>query len=305
MSVKFRFLKFADKEWVARVQALPYDRRDIHFDPRILAPYLKAYGWDLRLTVTGDPDTLKDFVIQPILVTKEGELRHAYNFGGPVGDNNGIYELYNAHRAGIDVYKHRAGIKKEFGTLNPFLTEHQKFYVPNYKHVKDSVYIDLSQIKPRGTTRRLANKAQGLGVQIGSYHIYTHLHHFLRLYEQTMSRVGAEDNWKFGNDWFMWFAKFLYPHLLLATYEGKVIAACLVVHKGIYPVAYYHFAASSDDCPIRVNQMMVLAAAELVKSRGAKYLYLGGGLTDEPRDGLFVFKSGFSKLRLPVISYRC
>ena len=48
---------------------------------------------------------------------------------------------------------------------------------------------------------------------------------------------------------------------------------------------------------------MVLAAAEMMKAQGAKYLYLGGGVTDKSDDGLFVFKSGFSKMRLPVWFY--
>jgi hypothetical protein len=118
-----------------------------------------------------------------------------------------------------------------------------------------------------------------------------------------MDDKGAADHWKFGATWFEWFAKFIYPHLLLAHYEGKVVAGCLVAYKSFYPVAYYHFAASDENCPPGTNQMMVLAAAELVRSLGAKHLYLGGGVKAGNDDGLFIFKSGFSKLRLPTWKY--
>src|SRR5579862_8704581 len=93
----FRVLKYADMEWGARLSALPKELRDIHFDPRILAPYLKAYGWELGLAVTGNAYSLKDnFIIQPVLLTKEGQLRHGYNFGGPISNNS--CNLGNVHR---------------------------------------------------------------------------------------------------------------------------------------------------------------------------------------------------------------
>lgn len=302
----FRVLKYADKEWVARHCALPKERRDLHFDPRILAPYLKAYGWELGLAVTGDENTLKDFIIQPVLVTKDGQLRHGYNFGGPISD--GPSNLGNAHRDQLWEWAARRGVTNEYCTLNPFPEIHinQLQLINAYTPCvfkKFSVAIDLSNIKLRGTTRRLATQAKNAGVSINSYHIYTHLHYFLKLYEQTMDRKQAADHWKLGASWFEHFSRFIYPHLLLATHEGKVVAACLVAYKGIYQTAYYHFAASAADCPPGTNHMMVLAAAEMVKSLGAKYLYLGGGLTDKPDDGLFMFKAGFSKMRLPVYGY--
>ncbi len=301
----FRVLKFADMEWGARLNALPPERRDIHFDPRILAPYLKAYGWELGLAVTGDAyDLKKDFIIQPVLVTKEGQLRHGFNFGGPISNNP--CNLGNIHRQQLYEWANRRDVTNEYCTLNPFLWSEQIDHLKDnttVQYVKESVAIKLSNIKPRGTTRRLATQAKNSGVIINSHHIYQNLHHFINLYEQTMARKQAADHWKFGASWFEHFAKFIYPHLLLAHHEGKVVAACLVAYKPVYQTAYYHFAASADNRPPGVNHMMVLAAAEMVKQQGAKYLYLGGGLTDRYDDPLFVFKSGFSKMRLPIWQY--
>jgi hypothetical protein len=294
---QFRVLKYADMEWVARLNALPIERRDIHFDPRILAPYFKAYGWEMGLAVTGDPDTLSNFIIQPVLITKEGQLRHAYNFGGPVGDVVGTLQLSHQHRELLHSWAKSKGAVDEFITFNPFVAQDTS----GAEFIKDSVSIDLSNIKPRGTTRRAATKAQNQGVKVNSYYIYENMKFFMPLYEETMDRVGADDHWRFTPEWFYNYARFVYPTLLLATHEGKVVAGCLIAYKGIYQVAYYHFAASTSDCPDGTNQLMVLAAAELMKAKGAKHLYLGGGV--KPNDGLFTFKSGFSKIRMPIFNY--
>jgi hypothetical protein len=41
-----------------------------------------------------------------------------------------------------------------------------------------------------------------------------------------------------------------------------------------------------------------------MKSIGYKYLFLGGGVSDKEDDPLLIFKSGFSKQRLPVYTFK-
>jgi lipid II:glycine glycyltransferase (peptidoglycan interpeptide bridge formation enzyme) len=90
----------------------------------------------------------------------------------------------------------------------------------------------------------------------------------------------------------------------LAEFDGKPEAACLIAYSQQYPVAYYHFAGSYNAQPsLGISHLMVLAACEYVKAMGLRYLYLGGGRTNEDDDKLLLFKSGFSQERLPVFTY--
>ncbi len=254
----FRVLKYADKEWTARHCALLPEHRDIHFDPRILAPSLKAHGCELGLAVTGDPYTLKNFIMQPVLVTKDGQLRHGYQFGGPISHNPNA-DLIKAHEDGLKEWATKRGVTNEFCILNPFLWKEQLkcLNVFETQWAGYSQAIDLSHFDPNIKSC----------VEVRKHHIYTNLHHFLNLNKQ-------------GDvSWFEWYAKFIYPHLLIAHFQDKIVGAALVAHKGIYQAAYYHFEALSDDCPAETHQMLIQAAAETVK--GAKYLYLNNNTSFE------------------------
>lgn len=81
---------------------------------------------------------------------------------------------------------------------------------------------------------------------------------------------------------------------------GELEAGCVVIHD--YATAYYHYSASiGKHDRIGVNHAMVVAVSEWAREEGYKKLFLGGGVKEN--DGLFFFKSGFSKERVPVYRY--
>ena len=299
----FKVLNIGDSEWVSRVMGLGISKRDIHFDARMLAPYVAAYKWKAHLAVSETDD---GYIVQPILVTSDNLIRHSYNFGGPMGSSDTLSS--KEHSDGLSEWCIKNNITSEYCTLNPFLIKDQLRLIssspidPQYR--KQSVIVDLNDQKVRGTTRRLASKAQGVGVTVKSYDPITHLEIFYEMYKTTMERVKAKDHWNFSFNWFQAFNRFLKPQLLLAEFEGKFESGCLVVYSQQYPVAYYHFAGSFGKFPtLGINHMLVLAACDFIKSIGIRYLYLGGGITDKDEDSLFVFKAGFSKDRMPVYTY--
>lgn len=298
----FSVVPIGDVRWVSAVMGLGQECRDIHFDQRMLAPYVTAFKWKALLAVTSSQD---GYIVQPVLVTPEGELRHAYNFGGPMPSS----DLVNAqeHVDNLNDWARKQGLVKQYCTLIPFLSEKQTELLKTTDIIterkKDSVIIDLKDQKIRGTTRRMANKAREAGVVIKS-HPLSDIKDFYKIYETTMDRKNAKDHWRFPVSWFESFVRFLKPTLLLAEYKGNIEAGCLVIYSQQYPVAYYHFAGSYNTHPsLGINHLMVLAASEFIKTSGVRYLYLGGGITDNPNDNLLIFKSGFSQKRLPVHSY--
>ncbi len=295
----FKLLEIGDPEWVGRVMALGPNRRDIHFDARMLVPYVAAYKWRAFLGLTFDDSS---WIIEPILVTPEGDLKNAYNFGGPMGS----HDLINSreHTESLREWAEKHGFKSKYTTLVPFLAKEQLKLLsssginPEFK--KNSVFVDLDNQKVRGTSRRMANKAQGAGVTIKN-HSLDNLKHFIDMYNFTMDRVEAKEHWRFSPKWFEVFARFVNPCLMMAEHNGRYEAGCLIAYSQQYPISYYHFAGSYNRMnTMGINHMLVLAACEFVKTIGLRYLYLGGGITDKEEDGLFVFKSGFSQDRLPV-----
>lgn len=305
----FSVIHLGDPKWVAAVMGLPQQRRDIHLDQRMLCPYVAIYKWKAHLALT---EGESGYILQPILSTPDGELRHSYNFGGPVDnfDHADTSKKITAkeHAENIRKWAKEQELNREYGTLVPNIASDQKEILDNAglhpEFRKLAVVVNVNDMKIRGTTRRLANKAQGMGVTVHQYPD-NFLSHFIQIYNETMARVHAQDHWKFSTEWFNAFNRFVKPCLMLADYRGQFVAGCLIAYSQQYPVAYYHFAGCLDLFLGKgINQQLVLAACEFVKSMGVKQLFLGGGVTDRPDDGLLVFKSGFSPLKQPVYSYR-
>lgn len=299
--MSYKLLDIGDPQWVAAVMGLGPARRDLHQDQRLLAPYVAAYKYKAFLAFT---DTEDGYIVEPVLQTPEGDLRHAYNFGGPMAST----DFVNAteHVDSLNKWAIENNSLKKYCTLVPHLSEHQikllgtANIVPELR--KQSVIIDFQNQKIRGTARRAANKALEEGLVVKDYQ-QDGLSSFIDLYEETMDRVGAKDHWRFTPKWFELFFRFAKPCLLMAKMGSKIQAGSLIAFSQQYQVAYYHFAASTGDHHPGAGHMILMAACEFVKSMGIRYLYLGGGVTDEENDSLLSFKRGFSKDLLPVYTY--
>ena len=182
----FKLLEIGDPEWVGRVIGLGSNRRDLHQDQRFLAPYQGAYGWKTYLALTENSD---GYIIEPILVTPDNEIRHSYNFGGPMGS----VDLINSreHTESLREWAEKHGFSSKYTTLVPFLAKEQlrllssSGITPELR--KDSVIVDLNNQKVRGTSRRLANKAQTAGVTIKNYSL-DNINQFIDMYNFTMDR---------------------------------------------------------------------------------------------------------------------
>src|SRR5258706_1145897 len=299
----FKLLEIGDPEWVGRVIGLGSNRRDLHQDQRFLAPYQGAYGWKAYLALTENSD---GYIVEPIFTTPDNEIKNSYNFGGPVASVDLISS--REHTESLREWAQKHGFSSKYTTLVPFLAKEQlrllssSGITPELR--KDSVIVDLNNQKVRGTSRRLANKAQAAGVTIKNYSL-DNINQFINMYNFTMDRVEAKEHWRFSPKWFEVFARFVNPCLMMAEFNGKIESGCLIAYSHQYPVAYYHFAGSYNRLnTMGINHMLVLAACEFIKKVGIRYLYLGGGITGKSEDPLLIFKRGFSRDLVPVYIYQ-
>jgi lipid II:glycine glycyltransferase (peptidoglycan interpeptide bridge formation enzyme) len=84
--------------------------------------------------------------------------------------------------------------------------------------------------------------------------------------------------------------------------DGDVVSAALMLLA--HGTAYYHWAGNSGFYPKSgANDLLVDAMATEAKAAGCKRFHLGGGATSAADDAVLFFKSGFSDLRAPAVSY--
>lgn len=127
---------------------------------------------------------------------------------------------------------------------------------------------------------------------------------FLRLYQETMDRVGASSYYYFGNDYLTMLRDALGSKLWLAVVDigGKTAAAALFIET--CGIVEYHLSGSATEfMKERPTKLMLHHMRAWSKARGCTIMHLGGGVggTD---DSLFRFKAGFSRDRALFQTFR-
>lgn len=142
-------------------------------------------------------------------------------------------------------------------------------------------------------------KAYREGVKAEEDFSFNHLDDFVEAYNETMCRVGAHDYYFFPKEYYINLKEELGGSLKLyvARFAGRIISASLflVTEK----IIQYHLSGTFYDCLPFQGAKIIL---DTVRTWGSdckfSWLHLGGGV-GSAEDGLFQFKAGFSRTRLP------
>ena len=123
-----------------------------------------------------------------------------------------------------------------------------------------------------------------------------HLDSFMRIYNERMEVLGADDFYFFNKPYYAALKNKLKERSFLGIiYLGdKIISAAIFLNFGIY--GHYHLAASLENyLPYRPNNFLIYQTALYLKEKGIKIFHLGGGLSGDQKDDLYNFKKRFSK----------
>lgn len=233
-----------------------------------------------------------DFFLPLIVNHIEGDLYDSESVFGGTG------ALWCSESILEDALKEVSLSCKELGIINSFIRWNP--FLNSYKAVKnkDSVVVPLSGEFPYSERqKRFLKQASNLTVS----HDPNLLPQFYELYINTMKDVNAPS--------FFWFKESYFESLknnlgdnfkLISVMNGsEVIAAATFLISPTYLT--YHFAGSSEiGKKLRANNLLIHQGCLLGKELEREYLDLGGGLSSNNSDSLFLFKSGFSKETKPT-----
>ncbi|MGH7488419.1 MAG: GNAT family N-acetyltransferase, partial [bacterium] len=145
--------------------------------------------------------------------------------------------------------------------------------------------------------RREIDHSIRTGLEVSVDRDWRELGTFARLYNQTMARLGAADYYLFQESDFRRLRNSLdgHLHLLVARFEGKVVAAGLFTEWREI-VEWYLVGTDADYAAMSPSKPLVDFAITWAIERGAEILHLGGG-RGGGEDSLLWFKSRFSPRR--------
>ncbi|MDJ0897401.1 MAG: GNAT family N-acetyltransferase [Xenococcus sp. MO_188.B8] len=170
-----------------------------------------------------------------------------------------------------------------------------------------SIDLNLSSDKIWAQTRRghqsTINKCKRLGLTARTVTFADYIDEFLSIYQETMDRLGARDNYYFDRDYFTDLLKLGDRlHLIIVESDSQIICASLFFES--CGIVQAHLGGTKTDFMKQSPFNLLLHHARLwAKERGNKFLHLGGGVGGN-KDKLFTFKSGFSRQRHKFFTMR-
>lgn len=122
--------------------------------------------------------------------------------------------------------------------------------------------------------------------------VAAHVKRFREIYDLTMSRLGAEDFYKFPAEYYTALTAGLGEQLGVAVaWQGESpVGTAMFLYSRHY--AHYHLSGTTDQGrQTKAASLLVNAGAARARQRGCRLLHLGGGVRED--DSLLEFKRGF------------
>lgn len=229
------------------------------------------------------------------------DIETPYGYGGPITnstDRKFLVKAFNYYKAHCASNK----IVCEFIRLHPFnsINKHS-FLFDIFIHERDVVVVDLTQNQDERraqyskTTRNIIRKAEK---KLKIIENSQRLAQFIETYYDTMKKNKADDFYFFSEDYFHRLNSINEVDLLEVSLEDQLLSIGFIMRGS--ELAHYHLSANNYElAKENGNYLLLDAAFNLAKSKGSKYMILGGGRTSSPEDNLLKFKKKFSKITMP------
>lgn len=248
------------------------------------------------VATNGDNVLLHPFLLRPI-ESGGSDIESVYGYTGPLA-TTGDEEFLAAAWREFDAWCADRGVVAEFVRFNP-LSRNERVGAGRFEVsvARQSIVVDPSG-DPPASQRTMLRRALREGLVARELET---LDDFLRLYEETMQRVGADSRYLFAPAYYTALRDGLGGHLRCFGVErrGEVVAAALFLLYG--DRMHYHLAGSSAEARRGgANNLLLHEAGRWGSANGVTRLHLGGGLTDDPNDPLFRFKSSISTATVPA-----
>ncbi|HTC92062.1 MAG TPA: GNAT family N-acetyltransferase [Terriglobales bacterium] len=201
------------------------------------------------------------------------------------------------------------GIVAEFAHLHPW-SNAQAVLQNGCAYNRDIVWVNVSHSPEtlwrdhfEHSCRKNINRAEKEGVRIITGSSDEHIREFFRIYRGTMDRNNADAAYYFSYEFFRSFRDELPENsrFVLAEHRDQIVAATLYLHDD-HDVFSFLGGTDSAFQQMRPTNALIWETICWAHATGKKRFILGGGY--RPGDGIFRFKSTFSRLRQPFYVYK-
>ncbi len=236
-----------------------------------------------------------------------------YGYGGPVIDSSLTHQEIDIVLQAIKSFLYTKGCVSLFTRLNPIVNEKWNSTIGTSVMHGSTLMSDLSKSEDehwketQNQHRRGIKKALNKNIvsKVESFS-EKRIENFLKIYRETMNKVGATDYYYFDDNYFYKLADNLFEKLLSVTAyeEDKAIASSIYTvcpESGI--MQFYLGGTLNEYRNLQPSKLVTHTAREWGRKNGYKVLHLGGGLGCSA-DSLYEYKKGFSSQELSFKTWR-
>ena len=286
-------------------------KADIYFE--------EVYGKSCELIQEGKLDTFKyeseDGFISNMFIKRKingfdldkeyYDIATPYGYGGPIinelkGDKKRLLEEYDKE---FSEYCRDNNIVSEFVRFHPIIENVKDFediydtiflrktVGTNLKDNKDPFMDEFSR-----STRKNIRRALKKGICYEIIEKPVELEKFIDIYYSTMDRNNAKDFYYFDHDYFQFLIDNMNDYIL----NINIYLEDTCISSGIYFVyekfLHCHLSGTKSEY-LKYSPAYILryALMEWGVEHDMYYIHHGGGTTNDPEDGLFLFKKNFTK----------
>jgi hypothetical protein len=231
-------------------------------------------------------------------------------FTGPIVTGFASADLRRSFKTAIEAEVQKHCIVSEFGHLHPWADHDGLLDMSLTTHDREIVWIDVTLGKDvlwrehfSHACRKNINRSQRENVRVFEAETEDHIREFHRIYLHTMDRNNARSSYYFGLDYFLSIFRELRSNarFILAEHRGRIIASVLYLHDANNVYSYLG-GADADSQEARPSNAVIFDTIKWAREYGKKRFILGGGY--RPDDGIFRFKSSFSRNLVKFYTYR-
>jgi hypothetical protein len=234
-----------------------------------------------------------------------------YGYVGPIFNREDLpREILSEFKPIIDEELKRKGVVSFFSRLHPLFNQHKICDgLGEVLLVGETISIDLSateieqRAQQRLNLRRNIKKATRHGLEVREDLDWTRLSDFVRVYHDTMERVTARAEYRFAGHYLenLRLALGSRARLFLCFSGHDVVAGAIFVQTG--NLVQFHLAGTRTLALGMSPMSLLISEAARLFSCESLILHLGGGVGGL-KDGVFHFKSGFSRRRHSFFVWR-
>ncbi|RAJ85804.1 acetyltransferase (GNAT) family protein [Chitinophaga dinghuensis] len=186
-----------------------------------------------------------------------------------------------------------------------YLYNKEQFFQQNIKNIHNRTIILLDGNSTwetiwmeqfSSTNRNLVRKLEKDGYCFEQVDYLQHIDGFIEMYHQTMSNAAASDYYYFDKKYFDSLHNRLTDHVTMyRVYKEDITYSYALFFEQSGFLTYFLSARNVLYSKVPASNLLLSKVSELAIEKGVTCINFGGGLTNEPTDPLFKFKSNFSK----------